>query len=58
VWGHPRRREETDRPPRAEMEAGTRRRHVRWEPTHGDPQDQPSDLLAPALPLDHFTQRT
>jgi hypothetical protein len=24
---------------------------VRWDPTHGEPQDQPSDLLAPALPL-------
>ena len=30
--------------PRAASEAGTRRRHVRWEPTHGEQQDQPSCL--------------
>jgi hypothetical protein len=29
---------------RAESEAGTRRRHGRWEPTHGEPPDQPSSL--------------
>ena len=43
VWCHPRRREETSRPTRASSEAGTRRRPVRWEPTHGYPRDQPSD---------------
>jgi len=34
VWGHPRRREEVKNP-RASSEAGTRRVHVRWSPTHG-----------------------
>jgi Transposase IS116/IS110/IS902 family len=29
---------------RAETEAGTRRRHGRWEPTHGEQQDHPSSL--------------
>jgi hypothetical protein len=35
VWGHPRRREETRRPPRAQSEAGTRRERVRRSRTHG-----------------------
>jgi hypothetical protein len=30
--------------PRPSMEAGTRRRHGRWDPTHGEQQDQPSSL--------------
>ena len=30
--------------PRAETEAGTRRRPGRWEPTHGEPPDHPSCL--------------
>jgi len=30
--------------PRAESEAGPRRRHVRWEPTHRAQQDHPSSL--------------
>jgi Transposase len=29
---------------RAESEAGTRRRHGRWEPTHGEQQDHPSSV--------------
>ena len=29
---------------RPSMEAGTRRRQGRWEPTHGEPQDHPSSL--------------
>src|SRR5215471_13000030 len=29
---------------RAEIEAGTRQRQGRWEPTHGEQQDQPSLL--------------
>jgi hypothetical protein len=44
VWCHPRRREEAERNPRASSEAGTRRTHVRWEPTHGYQQDHPSSL--------------
>src|SRR2546427_4564351 len=35
--------------PRAEAGAG--RTQVRWYPTHGYQRDQPSRLLAPALPL-------
>jgi hypothetical protein len=37
---------------------GTRRRPVRWSPTHGSQPDPPSALLAPALPLAHLTKRT
>jgi hypothetical protein len=44
VGCHPRWRSEADRSARPSMEAGTRRRHGRWDPTHGEPQDQPSDL--------------
>jgi hypothetical protein len=44
VWWNPRWREEADTHPRAESEAGTRRTHGRWEPTHGEQQDQPSSL--------------
>jgi hypothetical protein len=29
---------------RAETAAGTRRRQGRWEPTHGEPQDHPSQI--------------
>jgi len=29
-------------------EAGTRRMHVRWSPTHGSQQDQPSDVTGGA----------
>ena len=43
VWCSPRRREEAETHPRASTEAGTRRTHARWEPTHGSPPDQPSD---------------
>ena len=35
VWCNPRQREEAARDARPENEAGTRRRHGRWEPTHG-----------------------
>jgi hypothetical protein len=35
-------------PTRASIEAGTRRTPVRWEPTHGDPQEQPSCLTGSA----------
>ena len=35
---------EADRYARPSHEAGTRRRQGRWEPTHGDPRDQPSCL--------------
>ena len=45
---HPRRRDETGRPPRASREAGTRRLPVRWEPTHGEPRDQPSEVTGAA----------
>jgi hypothetical protein len=48
VWGHPRRRDEAARDPRASIEAGTRRTHVRWEPTHGYQRDQPSCLTGSA----------
>jgi hypothetical protein len=44
VWCSPRRRDEAARPPRSEIEAGSRRTQVRWEPTHAYPQDQPSSL--------------
>ena len=44
VWCHPRRREEADRYSRPSIEAGTRRRQGRWEPTHGYQRDQPSCL--------------
>ena len=44
VWCHPRRREETDRYARPSHAAGTRRRHVRWDPTHGEQREQPSGL--------------
>jgi hypothetical protein len=44
VWGHPRRREAAASTPRADSEAATRRLHVRWSPTHGEPQDHPSCL--------------
>jgi hypothetical protein len=42
VWCHPRRRDAAARNPRASSEAGTRRTPVRWDPTHGEQQDQPS----------------
>jgi hypothetical protein len=58
VWGHPRRRDETGRHPRASRQAGPRRRHVRWLPTHGSPQEQPSDFTGLALPMDTITKRT
>jgi transposase len=48
VWCPPRRRGETGRPTRTEMEAGTRRTPVRWSPTHGYPRDQPSCLTGSA----------
>jgi len=35
VWWNPRQREEAQRSARPSMEAGTRRRQGRWEPTHG-----------------------
>jgi hypothetical protein len=44
VWCNPRWRSEAARNPRAESEAGTRRTHGRWEPTHGEQHDQPSSL--------------
>ena len=44
VWCNPRRRAEAERNPRASSEAGTRRRQGRWEPIHGEQQDQPSSL--------------
>jgi hypothetical protein len=44
VWCHPRRRDETGRHTHASSEAGPRRTHVRWEPTHGSPRDHPSCL--------------
>ena len=44
VWGHPRQRAEPGRHPRASSEAGTRRMHVRWSPTHGYQPDQPSEM--------------
>jgi hypothetical protein len=43
-WGHHRRREAAARNQRASREAGTRRRPVRWSPTPGDPQAQPSSV--------------
>jgi hypothetical protein len=43
-WCHPRRRSEADRYARPSMEAGTRRRQGRWEPTHGEQRDQPACL--------------
>jgi hypothetical protein len=42
VWCNPRRRYEANRYSRPSNEAGTRRRQVRWEPTHGYQRDQPS----------------
>ena len=42
VWRFPRQREAAASNPRAESEAGARRTHGRWEPTHGDPPDRPS----------------
>ena len=48
VWCPPRPREEAVRTPRPEREAGTRRRPVRWYPTHGYQQDQPSCLTGSA----------
>jgi len=45
---HPRRRDETGRHPRAARAAGTRRRPVRWSPTHGSQPDQPSDVTGSA----------
>ena len=48
MWCHPRRREAAARNSRAESEAGTRRTPVRWDPTHGDPPDQPSLLTGSA----------
>jgi len=44
VWCNPRWRSAAETNPRAESEAGTRRRHVTWSPTHGDPQDHPTDV--------------
>jgi hypothetical protein len=44
VWCHPRRREEAERNPRASSEAGTRRMQVKWSPTYGYEQDQPTDV--------------
>jgi transposase len=44
VWCPPRRRDEAARYARPEMEAGTRRMPVRWDPPHGDPRDPPSCL--------------
>jgi len=44
VWWNPRRRYDAERYSRPSIEAGTRRMHVRWEPTHGYQQDQPSGL--------------
>jgi hypothetical protein len=44
VWCNPRRRSETGRYPRAELEAGTRRRQVRWH--------QPTDISRINRPID------
>jgi hypothetical protein len=52
VWGHPRRREEAEKYSRSSHEAGPRRRHGRWDSTHGEQRDQPSAVLAPTLPRD------
>jgi hypothetical protein len=40
------------RTPRASSEAGARRTPVRWDPIHGDPQDQPSRLTSSASSAD------
>jgi hypothetical protein len=48
AWCHPRSREEAATAPRAETEAGTRRTRVKWYPTHGYQQDQPSSLTGSA----------
>jgi hypothetical protein len=44
VCCRPRRREEAARNPRASSEAGPRRRPGRWEPPHGEQQEQPSPM--------------
>jgi hypothetical protein len=50
-WRHPRHRDAAARNPRASIAAGARRTDVRWDPTHGDPRDQPSRCLAPSRPM-------
>jgi hypothetical protein len=44
VWCNPRRREAAERNPRASSAAGTGRRPVRWYPTHGYQQAQPTEV--------------
>jgi hypothetical protein len=48
VWGHPRAHYEAATTPRTETAAGTRRPHVRGEPTPGDPPAPPSSLTGSA----------
>jgi hypothetical protein len=58
VWCNPRRRSEAATTPRAANEAGTRRTQVRWEPTHGEQQDQPSSFTGSASSEGRCTMRT
>jgi hypothetical protein len=57
VWCHPRRRDETGRPPRASHETGTRRTPVRWHQPTAISGSNRRILLAPALPMDPLPKR-